>query len=69
MELHSHWNRFLSRNKSHIKAVRTTVGISEKAKYLEAIIWPAVWKEINVMVRSLSHVVRSWSGSGLMTCV
>lgn len=69
LELHSHWNRFLSRNKSHIKAVRTTVGISEKAKYLEAIIWPAVWKEINVMVRSLSHVVRSWSGSGLMTCV
>lgn len=66
LELHGRWNSFSSRNKSHVKAVRATVGISGKPRNLETRIWPAAWKAISDIATSGSHAVGLCSGLGLM---
>lgn len=69
LELHGRWKIFSSMNKSHIKAVRTTVGISVKARYLEAMICPAAWKDIRAIAMSFIHFVGSLSGFGLTASI
>lgn len=60
-ERNGHWNNFSSSNKSDVKAVRATVGISGKARSLETITWPAAWKEVSAMARSCSQPVGLFS--------
>jgi hypothetical protein len=46
---------FVSTRRSHKRVVRTTVGISSKAKMRDATIWPAAWKARRVIGRICIH--------------